>query len=100
VSVVGVVRAQTFSSSRRLLHVQRAICVGALWCAGLLLSPPVSAGEDPGIVIELDRRRYRATIRDLRSGEEGPSMPIALGSPANPTPDGRFRFAWVILRPA
>jgi hypothetical protein len=59
-----------------------------------------AANDDPGLVIELDRHHYRATARDLRSGEAGPSVPIVLGSPAHPTPGGSHRFAWVILRPS
>ena len=59
-----------------------------------------SDGDDPGLVLELDREHYRASVRDVRSGEAGPTIPIVLGSPANPTPVGRHRASWLILRPS
>ncbi|MBW2229476.1 MAG: L,D-transpeptidase [Deltaproteobacteria bacterium] len=72
------------------------------FAAGLALVLPAaaSASEDPGLVIELDRGRYTGSVRDERSGERGPDFSIALGSPARPTPDGRFPVAWVILQPS
>jgi hypothetical protein len=75
----------------------------ARWFAALCLLalPSVStAGEDPGLVIELDRGAYKGRVRDERSGEQGPEFSIALGSPARPTPDGQFPIAWVILQPS
>jgi len=72
-----------------------------LLAAGLLLAPTRGLADvDPGLVIELDLAGYSVTFRDLRDGEVGPVIPVALGSPANPTPPGRHRVGWVILSPA
>jgi hypothetical protein len=59
---------------------------------------PARAG-DPGIEIELDRSHFTLRASDLASGESGPTFPIAMGSPANPTPSGRFGVDRVILNP-
>lgn len=70
--------------------------------ACLLIAGPgvVSAGEDPGLVLEVDREHYHVSARDVRSGEAGPIIPIALGSPASPTPVGRYPVSWLILQPS
>ncbi len=71
-------------------------CLTAM--AAVLLPAPALA--DPGLSIELDSERYELRLRDARSGELGPSFPVVLGSPSNPTPKGEFKVFWVILRPS
>jgi hypothetical protein len=58
------------------------------------------AEPDPGLLIDLDRIHYRVSVWDLRSGQAGPTVPVVLGSPANPTPTGSYPLSWVILVPA
>ncbi len=74
----------------------------SLWLFLAMLSSisPVTASADPGLLLELDREHYRVMVRDLRSGEAGPTIPVVLGSPASPTPSGSYPLSWVILRPS
>jgi len=58
------------------------------------------AASDPGLLLELDRERYELAVRDLRSGESGPSLRVVLGSPAHSTPAGSYPVSRVILNPA
>jgi lipoprotein-anchoring transpeptidase ErfK/SrfK len=59
-----------------------------------------SARRDPGIRFELDRETYRVHVVDLASGEAGPEVPVAIGSPAHPSPRGEFRVWQVVHDPA
>ena len=78
---------------------QGLLAAGALALVALVaLALPARAG-DPGIEIELDRERFVLRAVDVASGDEGPSFPVAMGSPANPTPSGRFGVDRVILNP-
>jgi hypothetical protein len=72
----------------------------AVFVALLATASGAVASDDPGLVIELDRSAFLASVRDERSGAQGPSFPIAMGSPSHPTPDGHFPVAWVILEPS
>ncbi len=62
-----------------------------------LLGPTLG---DPGILLRVDAQRYVLESRDLRDGVAGPSLRVALGSPAHPTPLGRFALGSVIRNPA
>jgi hypothetical protein len=70
-----------------------------LTMAALLLAMG-GAARDPGLVLELDRDRFVIAATDLRTGEESPALPVAIGSPAHPTPTGRFRLRSVIHNPS
>ncbi|MBW2275043.1 MAG: L,D-transpeptidase [Deltaproteobacteria bacterium] len=74
----------------------------ALLCAALSqpLAAAALAGEDAGIILELDREQFLLTLRDGRSGVAGPPLRVALGSPARETPAGRYPLYRVILRPS
>jgi len=72
---------------------------GLLWVAGLAGLSHGSAEPDPGVELILDLSRNQLMSRDVRSGEPGPGLRVAVGSPAHPTPRGRFRLGRVILRP-
>lgn len=65
----------------------------------VLLGLPVFARADAGILLELDRSDYRVHVRDLATGEIGPTVQVAVGSPAHPTPAGRYRLYTVIRDP-
>jgi hypothetical protein len=69
-----------------------------LACA--LLLGLVAAAPDPGLELRIDRSTFELSARDQRDGSEGPRLPVALGSPAHPTPAGRFSAHAVILNPA
>ena len=62
--------------------------------------PTARAERDPGLVLHLTRERFELRAVDARTGEAGPVVRIALGSPANETPDGDHRVGRVILNPA
>jgi lipoprotein-anchoring transpeptidase ErfK/SrfK len=67
----------------------------------LVLLPLLLAGSaDPGIVFELDRDRFVLQATDLASGEAGPRLRVAVGSPAHPTPSGDFPVYNVVRSPA
>jgi len=66
----------------------------------LPVSAPARADADPGLVLDLDRERFLLTTRDEQSGDVGPRIRIALGSPANDTPNGDHAVGRVILNPA
>jgi lipoprotein-anchoring transpeptidase ErfK/SrfK len=66
----------------------------------LASAPARSAGADPGIRFEIDRASYRVHVVDLASGELGPEIPVAIGSPAHPSPTGEFRVWQVVHDPA
>lgn len=92
--------------SERLLD---AASLGILVFLGLLMAGLVfgafpasarSAGQDPGIRFEIDRTSYRVHVIDLKSGEVGPEIPVAIGSPAHPSPSGEFRVWQVVHDPA
>jgi hypothetical protein len=81
----------------------RAVCfrlplIVLLACVGL--GPTARAGDDPGLILELDRERFEVSSRDARSGEAGPRIRIVLGSPAHDTPDGDYPVGRVILNPS
>ena len=82
------------SIARRLL--------GALALLALVSGPAVArpAGGDPGIRFELDRTAYLVHVIDLKSGDVGPEIPVAIGSPAHPSPTGEFRVWQVVHDPA
>jgi hypothetical protein len=84
-------------------------CVAAVlaMALGLLPADPASARagdasgrRDPGIRFELDRETYRVHVVDLASGEAGPEVPVAIGSPAHPSPRGEYRVWQVVHDPA
>jgi len=73
----------------------------AVFSAWLLLAPWLVAGTtDPGVLLELDRTTFEVRARDLASGAVGPSLKVVLGSPAHPTPSGRFPLHVVVRNPA
>ena len=59
--------------------------------------PKRNGSADPGIRLEVDRQNYRVVAVDLASGELGPSVQVATGSPEYATPTGQFRL-WQIIR--
>ncbi|MGH0037499.1 MAG: L,D-transpeptidase [Myxococcota bacterium] len=77
--------------------LRRAALTVVVAVAAGLASPAVAG--DAGIEIQLHRDGFVLTAVDRASGEAGPSFPIAMGSPANPTPSGRFGVDRVILNP-
>jgi hypothetical protein len=59
-----------------------------------------ASSGDPGLLLELDREGYVLEARDLRDGSLGPSLRVALGSPAHQTPSGAFPLYQVVRDPA
>ncbi|MDH3519828.1 MAG: L,D-transpeptidase [Myxococcales bacterium] len=67
----------------------------------LFLLPLLVAGmRERGVVLELDRAQFSLTARDLDAGVEGPTLRVALGSPAHPTPTGEYSAYSVVRNPA
>jgi len=77
-----------------------ALVVAVLGLAVLASPRPTAASDDPGLELEIDLAAFVVRTRDLRSGRDGPEVPIGPGSPGHPTPTGRHRVGWVVLRPA
>ena len=80
----------------------RDVCLGALIALLMLLAGPNPAGanDDPGFELILDLARNELRAIDAQTGELGPVLRVAVGSPAHPTPRGQFRFGRVIFRPS
>lgn len=69
----------------------------------LLLVPSFAKTEpnhDPGVRLEVDLALHRLVVVDLASGESGPELALATGSPAYTTPSGEFRLHRVIHNPS
>lgn len=63
--------------------------------------PEVAQLDDQAaLVMEIESSTFQLSVRDARSGERGPTIRVALGSPAQPTPLGRFPLDRIILSPA
>ena len=77
---------------------RRFVLVCALLLAGA--GAVFAGGDDPGLELEIDLERFVVRTRDLRSGDVGPEVAVGPGSPRNPTPRGRHRVGWVVLRPS
>jgi hypothetical protein len=65
----------------------------------LCLLPLSGASGDPGVVLDLDLARFELSARDLRVESDGPSLRVAIGSPAHPTPEGEFPVHLVVRNP-
>jgi hypothetical protein len=67
----------------------------------LLAALPFLVGGlgDPGLLLELDRRTFELSARDLRSDLDGPTLRVVTGSPAHPTPSGDFPIYAVVRNP-
>lgn len=91
-----------FASSIRLLTasavVAALVALPGAFAFGRSADAP--ARRDPGIRFELDRETYRVHVVDLASGESGPEVPVAIGSPAHPSPRGEYRLWQVVHDPA
>lgn len=61
-----------------------------------LLAPTLG---DPGILLRVDTQRHRLEALDLRDRVPGPTLRVALGSPAHPTPRGSFSLGTAIRNP-
>jgi hypothetical protein len=77
-----------------------ALAIGFTALSLTSLPGVVLAADDPGLELEIDLEGFVVRTRDLRSGEAGPVVAIGPGSPRNPTPTGRHRVGWVVLRPS
>ena len=51
------------------------------------------AARDPGVHVRVDLERFELVAVDARRPEEPLVLPIATGSPAHPSPPGRYRRA-------
>ena len=79
--------------------MRAAVLFAAVVIAQAVCTAAAAAADDPGFALDLDAARGELRTRDLRSGDDGPVLRVAVGSPAHPTPRGRFRMGRVILRP-
>ncbi len=52
------------------------------------------------LVMELESSTFELSVHDSRGGERGPTIRVALGSPGQATPTGRFPLERIILSPA
>ena len=91
--------ARSFATASSALFLV-ALLVAAQSDAAAARAGARSGRRDPGIRFELDRETYRVHVVDLASGEAGPEVPVAIGSPAHPSPRGEFRVWQVVHDPA
>jgi lipoprotein-anchoring transpeptidase ErfK/SrfK len=97
-------------SSRKPIEVAHARVTRSLalvaWAIVSLLVPSAAwaaapaSRPDPGIRFVIDRETFRVHVVDLRSGDRGPEIPVAIGSPAHPSPSGEFKVRQVVHDPA
>ncbi len=52
------------------------------------------------LVMEIESTTFELRIRDGRDGGQGPTIRVALGSPGQSTPTGRFPLERIILSPS
>lgn len=87
-----------------MLHARLALALILALLMGQAAAPTQApareANPDPGIRLEIDRNAFRVVAIDLASGEYGPSVRVAVGSPAHETPSGQYRLWQVIHDPA
>jgi len=94
---------------RRARRLSKRVFV-ALGCVGLATSlvraePPPAHPSDRDaelapLVMEIESARFELRVRDGRDGREGPTIRVALGSPGQATPTGRFPLERIILSPS
>jgi lipoprotein-anchoring transpeptidase ErfK/SrfK len=58
------------------------------------------SGEVGHFVMVIESSTFQLSVRDARSGERGPTIRVALGSPEQATPMGRFPLDRIILSPS
>ncbi len=94
---LGVARQTPLSPDPRLLDAT-PVPMAAIPIA-MASSDATQTPRDPGILLELNRRTYQLTARDLSDDDTGPALKVVLGSPAHPTPAGNFRLYQVVHSP-
>lgn len=92
--------ARTSARKRWLIAAATAMLLVAPSALSLARSAEAAGRRDPGIRFEIDRTTYRVRVVDLRTGDAGPEIPVAIGSPAHPSPTGEFKVWQVVHDPA
>jgi hypothetical protein len=82
---------------RRRARIARRIAVRAALLAAPCAIPGVGAAAPDAIVLEVDLDRHE--LRALDGSAAGPRFAVAAGTPANPTPRGRFALGAVTANP-
>ncbi|MDP6978803.1 MAG: L,D-transpeptidase [Myxococcota bacterium] len=67
--------------------------------AALVSSTQTAASIAP-LVMEIESTTFELRVRDGRDGGKGPTIRVALGSPGQSTPTGRFPLERIILSPS
>jgi hypothetical protein len=57
----------------------------------------LAAGRDDGLRVQIDLERFELSASDPRGDAEPLRLAVATGSPAHPSPRGRFR-PWLVVR--
>ncbi len=73
------------------------VCVAS---AAAFEATRAESDEAGTLVLELESSTFQLSVRDAGSGERGPIIRVALGSPGQATPTGHFPLDRVILSPA
>lgn len=87
---------------RLFAHASRAAGL-VLLALALLPARPAASDSDAAadrLVMVIESKTFQLSVRDARDGVRGPTIRVALGSPAQATPRGRFPLERVILSPA
>lgn len=99
-SIQGTTRSPEREPGRGRRLAMALAVAAALGTASLPGLARETGRRDPGIRFEIDRSAYRVHVVDLASGEQGPEIPVAIGSPAHPSPTGEFKIWQVVHDPA
>ncbi len=72
--------------------------------AGTVAADPHSAADHAEgtapLIMEIESTTFELRVRDGRDGRIGPTIRVALGSPGQSTPTGRFPLERIILSPS
>ncbi|MFT5443297.1 MAG: hypothetical protein ACI8W3_002344 [Myxococcota bacterium] len=63
-------------------------------------APAERAVNRAPLIMEISSSTFQLSVRDPSSGEHGPTIRVALGSPGTATPTGKFQLERVILSPS
>lgn len=94
---------------QRLIHstLPRARAIFCALAMLLLCSAPFAfgvahagSGEAGDLVMLIESSTFQLSVVDSRSGERSPTIRVALGSPGQATPTGRFPLERIILSPS
>ena len=80
----------------RAMRGRRSIVAACITVVALALT---GAARDPGVRVRLDLERFQLVAVDARRPDDALVLPIAIGSPAHPSPPGHYAPHEVVRNP-